>query len=39
MQQQRADLAYQEFMRQQQYPTQQLQQFSSLVQARWLNNS
>jgi hypothetical protein len=32
MQQQRADLAYQEFMRQQQYPTQQLQQFSSLVQ-------
>ena len=32
MEQQRADLAYQEFMRQQQYPTQQLQQFSSLVQ-------
>jgi hypothetical protein len=32
LQQQRADLAYQEFMRQQQYPTQQLQQFSSLVQ-------
>ena len=32
MEQQRADLAYQEFMRQQQFPTQQLQQFSSLVQ-------
>jgi hypothetical protein len=32
LEQQRADLAYQEFMRQQQYPTQQLQQFSSLVQ-------
>ena len=32
LQQQRADLAYQEFMKQQQYPQQQLQQFSSLVQ-------